>query len=280
MLKSRLEKHYEKVVLEDFLLLYNYKNIDSLPRMDKLILHCSSKKFSLDENALLESFSTLLLATACRPVISKAYKSIAQFSIRKDDSLGVRVVLRKKRLFDLLEKLSLFVIPNNLVTRRFDVQKKKKLRKSAGLLENKETRSFSVSGKDTKAFPEISILLLSFSSFTGFDVTGFFSNNKPVLSSFHQLKSFQSSQSKKTYIEESSVNRVQGYLPNSRALVIDNNRFSENLFTDKRDNLLSTQVLSTFEEKEQLHAITSSTSFLRIKDQWLSAFQFPYNIKA
>lgn len=300
MLKSRLEKHYEKVVLEDFLILYNYKNINSLPRMEHLIFHSTSKSFSIDENALLESFSTILLGTGSRPKMSKAHKSIAQFSVRKDNILGVRVTLRKKRLFNLLEKLLVFVIPSLLKSRRFEIQKKKRVKvKKDDLLQDTQTKSFSISGKDTKAFPEIEILLLFFSYFTGFDLTSFFSNGKSATPTIVE-SALSSNLLRRSSINKSSEQKrkIQNPLLEDKVVVIEDHRFSEDMLKQENNNTLPTKtqrscvveslslytkaentIFSYSRDKQRSNHLNSLAFKIKVKKQWLSAFQLPYNIK-
>ena len=114
MLKPRLQKFYEKIVCEDFVLLYNFTNISSLPTFERAIFHSTSNLFASDKYSLLQSFSALFLVTGLRPMKSRAHKSIAQFAIRKGNLLGVKVTLRKRLLFKMLDKMLIFILPRYL----------------------------------------------------------------------------------------------------------------------------------------------------------------------
>ena len=111
MLKPRLEKFYENIVCEDFILLYNFKNISGLTCFERAILNSTSNHFGSDPNSTMQSFSAWFIATGQKCVSTRARKSIALFGIRKSNLLGLKVTCRKSVLFTLLDKLLVFVLP-------------------------------------------------------------------------------------------------------------------------------------------------------------------------
>ena len=111
MLKPRLEKFYETVVSEDFILLYNFKNISSLTCFERAILNSTSNLFGSEPISTMQSFSAWLIGTSQKCVSTRARKSIALFGIRKSNLLGLKVTCRKSALFTLLDKLLIFVLP-------------------------------------------------------------------------------------------------------------------------------------------------------------------------
>ena len=111
MLKPRLEKFYDKVVCEDFILLYNFKNISQIPSLERAVLNSTSKNFLSSKFALLQSFSAWSLGTSQKCVNTRARKSIALFGIREMNILGLKVTLRKVSFYTMLDKLLIFVLP-------------------------------------------------------------------------------------------------------------------------------------------------------------------------
>lgn len=114
MLKPRLEKFYETIVSEDFILLYNFKNISSLTCFERAILNSTSSTFGSEPISTMQSFSAWLIGTSQKCVSTRARKSIALFGIRKSNLLGLKVTCRKNALFTLLDKLLIFVLPRLL----------------------------------------------------------------------------------------------------------------------------------------------------------------------
>ena len=116
MLKTRLEKFYEKVVCEDFVLLYNLKNLYTLPVFEKAILNTTSKNFVSEKEALLQQFSAFFLQTGKLPINTRAHNSIALFNIRQGSILGLKTTLRNQSLYNYLDKTLIFVIPKTIST--------------------------------------------------------------------------------------------------------------------------------------------------------------------
>ena len=108
MLKTRLEKFNDKVVSEDLILLYNIKNISQLKIFDQGTISCTSNRFILDESSFLDTFCKYFLCFLKKMKITKAHRSIAWFNIREKDILGLKINLRKKNLFQFLDKLLIF----------------------------------------------------------------------------------------------------------------------------------------------------------------------------
>lgn len=183
MLKTRLEKFYEKVVCEDLVLLYNLKNIYTLPVFDKAILNSTSKTFISEKEALLQQYSAFFLQTGILPVKTRAHKSIALFNIRQGNILGLKTTLRKQTLYNYLDKSLIFVIPKALAStnlqnsipslprldRKFLVAPTT-ITKNQLSSDSKNKTDFVISEKRVTRFPEVSSLLLFFNSTTGFSL--------------------------------------------------------------------------------------------------------------
>lgn len=116
MLNPRLETFYEKIICEDFVVLYNFTNIAKLPKLENAILSSTSNNFGSSKISVLQSFCGWRLATSQKSVVTRARKSIALFNLRKDALLGLKVTLRKKTLFSFFDKVLIFVLPKNITS--------------------------------------------------------------------------------------------------------------------------------------------------------------------
>ena len=114
MLNPRLETFYEKIICEDFVVLYNYTNIASLPKFSQAILSSTSNNLGSSEISVVQFFCAWRLNTSQKSMVTRARKSIAFFNIRKDTLLGLKVTLRKNRLFSFLDKTLIFVLPQTI----------------------------------------------------------------------------------------------------------------------------------------------------------------------
>lgn len=87
------------------------KNLLSLPRLKKVVLNVGLKE-GLENEKVFETVTADLSAiTGQKPIITKAKKAIANFKLRIGDKIGIKVTLRKKKMFDFLEKLITMVLP-------------------------------------------------------------------------------------------------------------------------------------------------------------------------
>jgi len=64
-----------------------------------------------DKGVIEKASQDLMMITGQKPLVTKARKSVASFKVREGMPLGVKVTLRRRRMYDFLEKLFNIVIP-------------------------------------------------------------------------------------------------------------------------------------------------------------------------
>jgi len=84
-------------------------------KLDKIVINVGigrlSQQPNFEEKILPEVANELALITGQKPAVTRAKKSIAGFRTRAGQIVGLKVTLRKKRMFDFLERLSKIVLP-------------------------------------------------------------------------------------------------------------------------------------------------------------------------
>ena len=84
-------------------------------KLDKIVINVGigrlSQQPNFEEKILPEVANELALITGQKPAVTRAKKSIAGFKTRAGQIVGLKVTLRKKRMFDFLERLSKIVLP-------------------------------------------------------------------------------------------------------------------------------------------------------------------------
>ena len=114
-----LKEKYKKEVILTMMEKFSYKNKMAVPKIEKVVINIGfgkfiSEKTSDERRKILESITNdLVLITGQRPVITKARKSIAGFKLREGSPVGAIVTLRKKRMFDFLERLIHITLPRS-----------------------------------------------------------------------------------------------------------------------------------------------------------------------
>ena len=97
--------NYKSRVQYDLINKFNYKNIQELPKLDKLHLSLSIKK--VDINILVASLVALELLSNQRGQLIKSKTLNTMSKVQKGNPIGSKVTLRKEKLFKFLLKLKL-----------------------------------------------------------------------------------------------------------------------------------------------------------------------------
>jgi large subunit ribosomal protein L5 len=115
----KLKENYNTIAVSEMMKKFNKKSKMAVPRIEKVVVNVGVGRLisglgSNEQKKILDNIShDLSLITGQRPIITKARKSIASFKIRKGVPVGLMVVLRRKRMFDFLERLINITLPRS-----------------------------------------------------------------------------------------------------------------------------------------------------------------------
>jgi len=107
----RLKEKYEKEVVKSMMEKFNYKNVMEVPKLEKVVINMGLGEAAQNPKVIDFAVNDLMTITGQRPVITKAKKSIAGFKLRKGMSIGAKVTLRGKRMWDFVDKLINVALP-------------------------------------------------------------------------------------------------------------------------------------------------------------------------
>ena len=108
---ARLAEKYESEIRGQLKQKFNLKNIFEVPKLVKIVLNMGVGEAVSDSKVINKAIEDLSLITGQKPVITKAKKSIAGFKLRKGVNIGCKVTLRKKRMFEFLDRLIFIALP-------------------------------------------------------------------------------------------------------------------------------------------------------------------------
>jgi large subunit ribosomal protein L5 len=107
----RLLERYRSEIVPKLREEFAYANVHNVPGLSKVALNIGLGE-ALQNPKLLERASEELGAIAGqRPVIRKARKSIANFKLRADQSIGCSVTLRRDRMWEFFDRLVNIALP-------------------------------------------------------------------------------------------------------------------------------------------------------------------------
>ncbi|MBF0298009.1 MAG: 50S ribosomal protein L5 [Oligoflexia bacterium] len=90
---------------------FNYKNINMVPRLDKIIINCVNRECVQNGKVVENITNELALISGQKPLISRAKKSIASFKLRKGQAIGAHVTLRGFKMYEFLDRLVTISLP-------------------------------------------------------------------------------------------------------------------------------------------------------------------------
>lgn len=107
----RLRTHYRETVKPALKEEFGYKNDMMIPRLDKVVLNMGVGEAVADSKKIKAAHDDLMKIAGQKPVITKARNSIAGFKVREGMPLGVKVTLRRDRMYDFLDRLITIALP-------------------------------------------------------------------------------------------------------------------------------------------------------------------------
>jgi large subunit ribosomal protein L5 len=107
----RLRKHYDEVVRQALMEKFAYQNVMQVPKIEKIVLNMGVGEAVNDRKKVDNAAADLMLIAGQKPVITKARKSIAVYKVREGMSLGTKVTLRSKRMYEFLDRLITIALP-------------------------------------------------------------------------------------------------------------------------------------------------------------------------
>lgn len=141
----RMHERYRKEIAPALMKEFGHKNAMAVGRIEKIVVNMGCGEAAHDAKVLESAQKDLGLITGQRPLVTRAKKAISNFKIQKNNPVGVKVTLRRARMYEFLDRLISVAIP--------------RIRDFRGLSPNgfDEAGNFSFGLKEQTIFPEVEI---------------------------------------------------------------------------------------------------------------------------
>lgn len=107
----KLKNRYKKEIVPQLIKEFKIKNPLAVPEVTKVVVNVGLRE-ALEDKSVLEKVSEeQAMITGQKPIICKAKKAIAGFKLRVGAPIGLKVTLRRCRLYAFLEKLFNVALP-------------------------------------------------------------------------------------------------------------------------------------------------------------------------
>ncbi|MFN3714917.1 MAG: 50S ribosomal protein L5 [Alcanivoracaceae bacterium] len=108
---SNFKNKYDSEIVPALQEQFGYKNVMEVPRITKVTLNMGVGEASQDRKAIDGAVSDMTKLSGQKPVVTLARKSVAGFKIREGWPIGVKVTLRRERMYEFLERLVSVAVP-------------------------------------------------------------------------------------------------------------------------------------------------------------------------
>jgi len=107
----RLKEQYENKIISEIQKEFSLKNKFMVPKISKVILNMGLGQNANDKKILQNCIEDISLISGQKPVITRFKKSISNFKTRKGTPAGVKVTLRKNRMYEFVDRLVNIALP-------------------------------------------------------------------------------------------------------------------------------------------------------------------------
>ena len=108
---ARLQEHYQTVVRAALIERFGYRNPMRVPKLDKIVLNMGVGEATQDAKKLQAAIHDMTLISGQKPAVCRARKSVANFKLREGMAIGCKVTLRRRRMYEFLDRLINVALP-------------------------------------------------------------------------------------------------------------------------------------------------------------------------
>jgi large subunit ribosomal protein L5 len=108
---ARLKELYKSQIIPELTQEFGYKNPMAVPKMEKIVVSMGIGRAIQDKKFLEMSKNEMSMITGQIPVVCKAKKSVSNFKLREGYEIGLKVTIRRDRMYEFMDRLISLAIP-------------------------------------------------------------------------------------------------------------------------------------------------------------------------
>jgi len=106
-----LKKKYQEEIIPSLMKEFGYKSIMQVPRLEKIVINQGVGRAVADKKLLEVAVKEVTDIAGQKAITTLSKKDISNFKLRKKMPIGVKVTLRKNKMYEFLERLISVSIP-------------------------------------------------------------------------------------------------------------------------------------------------------------------------
>ncbi len=111
MAEARLYTIYKNEIVPKLQEEFGYTNVNAVPKLQKIVINVGASEAVNDSKYLDTVIENIGLITGQKAVKTKAKKSVSNFKLREGMPIGCKVTLRKKIMYEFLDRLINLSLP-------------------------------------------------------------------------------------------------------------------------------------------------------------------------
>ena len=111
MSTTTLKKDYQERIVHALIKEFNYTTVMQVPRLLKIVVNEGLGEATQDKKIIDIAINELTAITGQKAVPTLSHKDISNFKVRKKMPIGVRVTLRRDRMYEFMERLIRVALP-------------------------------------------------------------------------------------------------------------------------------------------------------------------------
>ena len=110
-MNTRLQEKYKKEIVSILKDKFNYKNDLEIPKLEKVVINMGVGEAVKDSKKIEAAVNELAAITGQKPIITKSKKANASFKLREGMPIGVKVTLRKNKMYEFVDRFVNIALP-------------------------------------------------------------------------------------------------------------------------------------------------------------------------
>ena len=107
----RLQEKYKKEITSVLKEKYKYKNNFEIPKLEKVVINMGVGEAVKDSKKIEVAVKELTAISGQKPIVTKSKKANASFKLREGMPIGVKVTLRKNKMYEFIDRFINIALP-------------------------------------------------------------------------------------------------------------------------------------------------------------------------
>ncbi len=108
---ASLKKEYAERIVPSLMKEFNYKSVMQVPVLEKIVINQGLGQATGDKKIIEVAINEMTAITGQKAIMTTSKKDISNFKLRKGMPIGVRVTLRREKMYEFLERLIRISLP-------------------------------------------------------------------------------------------------------------------------------------------------------------------------